>query len=120
LLTHPKGSALAVIAHVDRAWGCSIQAPKTKDAQIMNFRASVGLILKGTQVGHAVCGNFGARFGILSAILANATSPTATPGTRPSDRDLVTFWLERNDAQNYVILGDPAVRIRANDLRSPQ
>jgi hypothetical protein len=34
---------------------------------------------------------------------------------RPSDRDLVTWWLQRNDAQNYVLLGDPAARIR-NDL----
>jgi hypothetical protein len=31
-----------------------------------------------------------------------------------SDRDLVAFWLERNDAQNYVVLGDPAVRIRTD------
>jgi hypothetical protein len=35
---------------------------------------------------------------------------------RPTDRDLVTFWLERNDAQNYVVLGDPAVRIRKEAL----
>ena len=34
---------------------------------------------------------------------------------RLGDRDLVTAWLERNDAQNYVLLGDPAVRIR-NDV----
>jgi hypothetical protein len=29
-----------------------------------------------------------------------------------SDRDLGIYWLERNDAQNYVMLGDPYVRIR--------
>jgi len=29
-----------------------------------------------------------------------------------NDRDLVTAWIERNDAQNYVLLGDPAVGIR--------
>ena len=37
---------------------------------------------------------------------------------RLSDRDLVTSWLERNDAQNYVLLGDPAVRIRKDALRN--
>jgi hypothetical protein len=35
---------------------------------------------------------------------------------RLPDRDLVTAWIQRNDAQNYVLLGDPAVRIRADLL----
>jgi hypothetical protein len=60
---------------------------------------------------------FGARYALLSAALLNATAPTVPEGARPSDRDLVTQWLERNDAQNYVLLGDPAARIRKDDLR---
>jgi hypothetical protein len=34
---------------------------------------------------------------------------------RLEDRALVNAWIERNDAQNYVLLGDPAVRVR-NDI----
>jgi hypothetical protein len=34
---------------------------------------------------------------------------------RLEDRALVNAWIERNDAQNYVLLGDPAVCIR-NDI----
>ena len=115
LLAHPNGSALTVIGHIDRAWGFSIQAAKVPDAQIATFRNSIGYILSGAPVGYAVCGQFGSRFATLSAELATATSPTVPAAMRLSDRELVVRWLERNDAQNYVLLGDPAARIR-NEL----
>jgi CHAT domain len=116
LLTHPKGSALAVIGHIDRAWGFSIQASKVMDPQIGPFRNSLGFILNGAPIGYALGGNFGARYASLSTALASATSPTAPASTRLSDRDLVTLWLERNDAQNYLLLGDPAARIRKDSF----
>lgn len=117
LLAHPKGSALAVIGHIDRAWGFSIQPAKTTGAQIGAFRNSLGFILSGSPVGHAVALQFGQRFATLSTGLLSAVSPTAPASMRPSDRELVSSWLERNDAQNYVLLGDPAVRIR-KDLKA--
>ncbi len=113
LLTHPKGGALAVIAHVDRAWGYSIQAPKMTGAQITPFRSTLGSIMVGDPVGHAVKDQFGGQFAALSTALLSALSP-GTP--KMDDRDLVTYWLERNDAQNYVTLGDPAVRLRVDKL----
>jgi hypothetical protein len=112
LLAHPNGSALAVIGHIDRAWGFSIQADKVPDAQIATFRNSIGYILSGAPIGYAVCGQFGSRFAMLSTELASVTAPTLPAAMRLSDRDLVSRWLERNDAQNYVLLGDPAARIR--------
>jgi hypothetical protein len=117
LLAHPKGGALAVIGHVDRAWGFSIQTPKVPDAQIGTFRNSLGYMLSGTPVGHAISSQFGGRFAALATSLGSATSPTAPASMRPTDRDLVACWLERNDAQNYILLGDPAVRIR-EDLQA--
>jgi hypothetical protein len=106
---------LAVIGHIDRAWGFSNQGPNTPGPQIGPFRNSLGLILTGCPVGHTLTQQFGAKFAALSAALLSLISPTAPPQIRPSDRDLVTYWLQRNDAQNYVLLGDPAARIR-NDL----
>jgi hypothetical protein len=47
--------------------------------------------------------------------MLSVTSPTAS-GPKPGDSDLVNDWIERNDAQNYVLLGDPAVRIRSDVL----
>jgi hypothetical protein len=116
LLTHPNGSALAVVGHIDRAWGYSIQAAKVAEPQILAFRNSLGFIMKGSPVGFSMCSQFSARYSALSAFLLNATSPTAPAGTRPSDRELVSAWIERNDSQNYVLLGDPAARIRRDAL----
>ena len=113
LLSHPKGGALAVVAHVDRAWGYSIQAPKMTGSQIAPFRNSLGSIMQGDPVGHAVRDQFGGQFAALSTALLSALAPGAP---KMDDRDLVTYWLERNDAQNYVTLGDPAVRLRLDKL----
>ncbi len=117
LLTHPKGSALAVIGHIDRAWGFSMQAPKVATPQISPFRNSILSILAGKPIGHTMSERFGARYAELSALLLSSTSPSAPAAMRLPDRDLVTAWIERNDAQNYVLLSDPAVRIR-NDVLS--
>jgi hypothetical protein len=116
LLAHPGGSALAVVGHVDRAWSFSIQPARTADAHIGPFRNGLGFILDGCPVGHAVAQQFGQRYAALSTALLTALAPTTPASLRPSDRDLVTFWLERNDSQNYLVLGDPAVRIRKDAL----
>lgn len=117
LLTHPRGSALAVIGHIDRAWGFSMQADKVAEPQIATFRSSIGFILNGAPIGHAVCSQFAARYSMLSVLLLNATSPTTPDSMRLGDRDLVMSWLERNDAQNYILLGDPAARVRSDLLK---
>ena len=116
LLAHPRGSALAVIGHVDRAWSFSIQPVNTPTAHIDTFRTCLFFVLQGCPVGHAVALPFGQRFTVLSTLLLSAISPTTPDFARPNDSDLVNYWLERNDAQNYVLLGDPAVRIRKEQL----
>jgi hypothetical protein len=116
LLSHPNGSALAVISYVDRAWGFSIQVPNAAPQRIAPFRNGLGQILTGSPVGRALTEQFGVRYAALSSLLASALSPSA-PSMQLSDRDVATYWLQRNDAQNYVLLGDPAVRIRNDQLR---
>jgi hypothetical protein len=117
LLAHPNGAALAVIGHVDRAFGYSIQQSRAEGPQIETFRNSIGFILKGAPVGHVMAQYFGARFADLSTHLLSVTSPSApSDDARPNDRELVDTWLERNDAQNYVMLGDPWAQIRKDAL----
>jgi hypothetical protein len=109
LLSHPKGGALAVIGHVERAWGYSIMPPGI-GSQIVPFRNLIGRILDGEPVGHATK-DISERFAALSAELLNLTD-ASLPGPRPAATELASTWIERNDAQNYVVLGDPAVRLR--------
>ena len=54
--------------------------------------------------------DFSAKSAAMSMILADALMP----GTSSQDEiELVRTWIERNDAKSYVILGDPAARVRA-------
>jgi len=114
LLSHPRGGALAVLGHIDRAWGFSIR-PRGLGPQIVPFRNLIGRVLAGEPVGHATK-DFSEKYASLSASLLDALDKSR-PGERLDEVDLAWAWVERNDAQNYIVLGDPAVRIRVDLLR---
>jgi hypothetical protein len=113
LLSHPGGGALAVLGHVERAWGYSIKPPGV-GTQLQPFRNLIGRILSGEPVGNSTK-DFSDRYAALSAELLTAIDETQ-PGDSPDDNQLAWTWIERNDAQNYVVLGDPAVRLRVDQL----
>ena len=116
LLSHPQGGALAVFGHVERAWGYSIQPPGL-GPQLVPFRNLLGRVLGGEPVGHATK-DFSEKYAALSAELLDQLD-ASRPGEPPDDEDLAFTWIERNDAQNYVILGDPAVRLGVDRLSAP-
>lgn len=109
LLSHPAGSALAVVGHVERAWGYSIVTPSA-GPQLLPFTNAIGGILSGLPVGHAVK-DFNERYAILSTELSGLLEEIGFGANIP-DNELAQAWVERNDAQNYVVLGDPAVHLR--------
>jgi hypothetical protein len=113
LLAHPDGPALAVVGHVERAWGYSIK-PTGAGSQIFPFREFLKRVLSGEPVGHAMV-NFAKRYAVLSAALASLLDE-ASGDAKPSPQEIAATWAERNDAQNYVVLGDPAVRVRSDLL----
>jgi hypothetical protein len=47
----------------------------------------------------------------ISEILERASFGAAIP-----EEELAATWTERNDARNYAVLGDPAVRLRVDAL----
>lgn len=109
------GGALAVIGHIERAWGYSIQPPGVP-AHLGSFRNLLGRLMAGEPVGHSTR-DFSQRYSTASVSLLNKVNPTQPGAAKPTDESLVRDWIERNDSQNYVILGDPAVALRADDLK---
>jgi hypothetical protein len=114
LLSHPNGAALAVIGHVDRSWGFSIRPAKTTaSSRIDPFHFCLDSILGGHRIGFSTT-DFNQRYAFLGNELANLLDGSRAPA---SDEELAWRWIERNDAQNYVVLGDPAARLRVSRLR---
>jgi hypothetical protein len=107
MLSHPNGAAAAVVGHVDRVTGLSFFA--AGGSQLVPFQNALGLTLGGAPIGHALA-DMNARYAELSARLA-ALIARADEGHDVDPRDLAQAWTERNDAQNHVLLGDPAARL---------
>ncbi|MBV7338267.1 hypothetical protein KFU94_60585 [Chloroflexi bacterium TSY] len=114
LLTHPKGGALAVIGHVERAWGLSITGMDRNQQHVQPFSNTLGYLGTGMPVGYALK-DFRDRAASLSMAVSQLLEQVRF-GEQVSDADLALAWLGRNDARNYIILGDPAVHLRVEDM----
>jgi len=107
--------ALAVLAHIDRAWAFSFQTDRLKP-QVQDFRSVMELLLDGNRIGQAT-DDFNRRWSVLSAELSmlveeqEASGTTADLATKLGNR-----WVARDDARNYLVLGDPAVRLRVEAM----
>jgi hypothetical protein len=113
LLAHRNGGALAVLGHVERAWAFSFQSPRG-GPQVQGFRDVLGRLLRGQRIG-AATDNFNLRWAGLSADLAEIMVD-ARQGL-PVDMDaLALAWVARDDARNYIVLGDPAVKLRVEEM----
>ena len=110
LLSLPGGSALAFIGHIERAWGCSIVAPNG----YAPFQNAIGRIFLGEPIGHAMK-DFNERYAALSTSLTDMLEQVSY-GVKIPDADVAASWLGRNDAEGYVLLGDPAIKLRVSEL----
>jgi hypothetical protein len=109
LLGHPQGGALAVIGHIDRAWGYSFVAGG--DDQLLPFQNALGSILLGKPIGFAMK-DFNEKYAALSANFSTILKDVAWGDRVLPEAELARVWTERSDAQNYVLLGDPAAALR--------
>jgi hypothetical protein len=108
MLAHPNGAALAVVGHVERTMSFSFVWPGAGE-QLGAFRSTLTAIANGWRVGEAMR-FLNDRHAALAAELDDERERLLADDTAdPSD--LAGLWTARNDARNYVLLGDPAVRL---------
>jgi hypothetical protein len=99
--------ALAVVGHVDRAWGCSFMDAKA-GRQTATFEDLLKRLMNGFPIGWAL-ELMNLRYAELAAQL-NDELQARSFGDPVDPRLLVSLWTESNDARNYSLLGDPAVQ----------
>jgi hypothetical protein len=120
LLAHPHGP-LAFFGHLDPAWVYCFADPnrpatdKGWGTRMAPFRQAVSQLMQGATVGYAVK-RFNEVYALTSVELTNIEDQFQRDRTHGADpqwtRDLVDIWMTRNDTQNFVALGDPAVRLK--------
>jgi hypothetical protein len=108
LLSHPRGGCLAFVGHVDRAWNCSFLW-KGIQPRILPFTNTISAFLSGLPLGLAM-EYVSARYATTATQLVDLLHQTRAWGRVVDDRELANLWIATNDARNFLLVGDPAIR----------
>lgn len=119
MLSLKRGGALAVVGHVERVWSLSFLGPEQRSGlgesrrseHVAVFESMIEQLLQGYPVGAAMD-----HFGVRYAALATELTAAFDAFREPNEFTLAELWTAHHDARGYVILGDPAVRLRVAGL----
>lgn len=107
--------ALAFLGHVERTWSFSYAWADAKNDNhfwIDTFEDTIADLLSGKRVGSSMQ-RFNQRYLNLNAVLTSKNGLIDRfARAKPVSREVAKLWTARNDARGYVLVGDPAVRLR--------
>jgi hypothetical protein len=108
-----RRGALAVVAHIDRAFSYAFEdVMGTPQAQLL--RTPLELLAMGKRAGLAA-DPLNLQWSALAAQLGLALGGN-TPIDAPRGPLIANLYVARDDARNYIVLGDPAARLRTESL----
>jgi hypothetical protein len=109
LLSLPQGGALAVLGHVDELWSYSFRFEL--EYEYARYEKLVRHLLDGRTVGLAA-DLLGQRYSQLRARLDEGLRASFLAGRTVDENRYRSLRVAMLDARNYVVIGDPAVRLR--------
>jgi hypothetical protein len=110
--------ALAIIGHVDLAFPYAFQ-DVSGTPQVQAIRTPLEMLMRGKRAGLAadslsiLWSSLSAQLGVALGSGPAAGAAAASPS---SPSPLAQLTIARDDARNYIVLGDPATRLRIADL----
>jgi hypothetical protein len=109
-----RAGALAVLAHSDRAWTYGfVSGSGVRQDQLI--RGAVEGLMAGVPAGRCA-DQFQEQWGALSAQLGLRLDYKRNKTQPVSKETLANLAIARDDARNYLVLGDPAARVRVKDM----
>ncbi len=109
LLLGRENGALAVLGHIDRAWSSSYREEGHPREQ--GFVDVVLKLMQGYRLGNAT-DQFNFRWAALTIPLFDTFQQMQSSSDAALKEKARQQWVRRDDARNYILHGDPAVRLR--------